>query len=113
MKQNMPPDPVAVGRLGAEGIVFAPDGIPDLVEQPWGRSVHVDLLTLDGLTGVNLCLNKSAVDVSIKTLNYFISNGFLTYYRTVSPFGPNHWTGICGRNRSTRNDQASPKRVEC
>ena len=48
MKQNMPPDPVAVGRLGADGIVFAPDGIPELVEQPWAEASTVTSLRLMG-----------------------------------------------------------------
>ena len=54
MKQNIPSDLVAVGRLGTNGIVFTPDGIPDRVGQLWGRSVHVDLLALTALTNVEL-----------------------------------------------------------
>jgi hypothetical protein len=56
--------------------VFTPDGIPDLVEQLWGRSVHVDLLALTGLTNVKAYLNINAADVNIKIVNSFISNGF-------------------------------------
>jgi hypothetical protein len=40
MKQDIAPDPAAVGRLGADGVVFSPDGVPDLVEQFSGRSFH-------------------------------------------------------------------------
>ena len=36
MKQNIPSDPVSVGLLGTNGIVFTPDGIPDRVGQLWG-----------------------------------------------------------------------------
>jgi hypothetical protein len=74
MKQNIPPDPVALGRLGTNGIMFTPDGIPDLVEQLWGRSVHVDLPALDRLTNGKHYLNKSAADVNIKILKSFISS---------------------------------------
>jgi uncharacterized protein YkvS len=97
MKQDIAPDPVAVGRLGADGVVFTPDGISDLVEQLWGSSVHVDLLALGMFTNVNL--NESAVDVNIKIVNSFTLNGFFTCYRSALPFAPNHCTGIFGLNR--------------
>jgi hypothetical protein len=76
MKQDIAPDPVEVALLGADGVVFTPDGISDLLEQPWGRSVHVDLLALTGLTNVKAYLNINAADVNIKIVNSFISNGF-------------------------------------
>ena len=113
MKQNIPSDPVAVGRLGTNGIVFPPDGIPDLVEQLWGSSVHVDLLALGMFTNAKPNLNESAVDVNIKIVNSFTLNGFFTCYRSALPFAPNHWTGIFGLNRSPGNDRASPIRLEC
>jgi hypothetical protein len=85
MKQNIPPDPVAVGRLGRNGIVFTPDGIPDLVEQLWGRSVHVDLLALSELINAKHSFNKSTANVNIKIRKSSISSGFLTRYGTASP----------------------------
>jgi hypothetical protein len=79
--------------------MFAPDGVPDLIEQLWGRSVHVDLLALTGLTNVKPYLNINAADVNIKIVNSSTSNGFLTCYRSALPFAPNHCTGIFGLNR--------------
>jgi hypothetical protein len=66
MKQDIAPDPVAVGRLGADGVVFTPDGISDLVEQPWGRSFHVNLLVLTKYTVVDLKFNASSINVNKK-----------------------------------------------
>jgi hypothetical protein len=83
MKQNIPSDPVAVGLLGTNGIVFPPDGIPDLVEQLWGRSIHVNLLAIGMFTSVKLNLNESAADINIKIVNSFTLNGFFTCYRSA------------------------------
>jgi len=44
MKRDIATAPFAAGRLGADGVVFAPDGVPDLVERFWGRGVHLDLI---------------------------------------------------------------------
>lgn len=112
MKQDIVSDSVDIARLGADGVMFAPDGVPDLVEQLWGSGVHVDLLVAAGLTSVELYLNIIAGNVNNKISKYFISNGFLIHHPTAVPPVPNHWPGIFGLNRSVRNDQASPIRTE-
>jgi hypothetical protein len=93
--------------------VFPPDGIPDLVEQLWGRSIHVNLLAIGMFTSVKLNLNESAADINIKIVNSFTLNGFFTCYRSALPLAPNHWTGIFRLNRSPRNDRTSPIPLEC
>ena len=65
MKHDILFDSVTVGRLGTNGVLLAPYGVPNLVEQPWERKRYVNLLAHAELTDVDLSINKNSDDVNL------------------------------------------------
>jgi|GEM_PF-4750515 len=103
MKRDIATAPFAAGRLGADGVVFAPDGVPDLVEQFWGRGVHLDLLALKGSTCVDTGFNLSAINAN-NILESLIFNYFSIASRRFATVRP---------KPLDRNFRANPTRLEC